>query len=174
MRTGRPSGRDGTKSKTMTIRLTPKMKFGIELASKLYRINEQEVVLRALSEFFAAGHSGFAIELPWAQGEGQNGPSAQTNILDLCWAERESDRFANMAMLLPSLLSKNEQRLWSEIRGCGEYWAEEFTGSNPEALVRDKLAEAWPKLMGIDELETKPVSEVLLSLVRDGWQQSGS
>jgi len=153
---GRPPGRDGAKTKTMTVRLTPKMKFGIELTAKLYRESEQEVVLRALSELFGAEHGGLLVDLPRTSEEDHDIPHFPTDILESCWAERESDRFANLAMLMPSLLSLSEQRLWSEIRGCAKYWTEASEGNGSQELLRNALAEDWPKLMGIKELATKP------------------
>lgn len=90
-----------------------------------------------------------------------------SDLIDLLWSSEESDRFVMMALLLPDLLTAEEEYLWRLIKSTSYFWSYfpinietnsgEIIGQgawplyNEEGLVREHLHEQWPLLKDILE-----------------------
>jgi hypothetical protein len=143
-KTGRPPKQAGeARTSTLTIRLTPKMRFGLEMMARLYHISIPDIVSRAVNEVFGSEYQGlsdFDGDPQVAQG--------YRDLLKLLWSERPSDRVANIALHCHKLLSGPEMQIWHRIRSDEKYW------SNPAALtevnlLRDVLAADWESLQEV-------------------------
>lgn len=130
-----PSGPDGAKNVTISIRMTPKMRFGLDLMTRLHSRPMADVVTYAIEEVFTS-----EIEGLWDH----NGPEevgGKRYLLSLLWAERASDRFANIALHCPQLLTTAERRMWSRILHMPELWSCPERGE--PSLKREVLAQQW-------------------------------
>jgi hypothetical protein len=133
-----PASADGPKNVTIGIRITPKMRFGLELMSRLHGRPMAEVVSYAIEEVFSS-----EIEGLW---DDQGAPEAggKRPLLSLLWAERASDRLANIALQCPQLLTNAERRMWARIERMPELWS--GAGGTEVDLKRDVLEEQWPTI----------------------------
>lgn len=67
------------------------------------------------------------------------------NLLKVLWAERASDRFANIGLHKIELFDVSEKQLWNTIKSEQKYWSDASLRTDKE-LLRDVLAEDWPSL----------------------------
>lgn len=127
---------DGAKTSTLSVRLTPKMRFGLEIMARLHRDTVPEIVTRAINDVFSSEFEGL-----WDY-EGPEESGSKRPLLNLLWAEEPSDRLVNIALYSPNLLSTVERRIWMKIKNDPKFW------NNPQELTlaslrRDFLAECW-------------------------------
>ena len=127
---------DGAKTSTLSVRLTPKMRFGLEMMARLHRDSIPDIVSRAIEDVFSS-----EIEGLW-DFKGVIETGGKRPLLNLLWADRPSDRLANIAFHCPELLSTAELRLWTSVKSEPKFWRETY-GKTPETLLRDTLAECW-------------------------------
>lgn len=84
------------------------MRFGLELMGRLHQETMPEVVARAISDALTSGKGGLFV-----------GADASTglpfDLLKRVWADRESDRLANLALHYPAIMSRRERELWERI-----------------------------------------------------------
>lgn len=132
-------GADGAKTSTLSVRLTPKMRFGLEMMARLHRDTIPEIVSRAINDVFSSELEGL-----W-DNEGHVESGGKRHLLNLLWADRPSDRLANIAFHCPDLLSTAELRLWTKIKSERKFWSEPDVQSERN-LLRDTLAECWDAL----------------------------
>lgn len=130
-----PVSEDGAKNVTVNLRMTAKTRFGLELMTRLYGRPMAEVITYAIEEVFSS-----EIEGLWDD-EGAPEAGGKRPILNLLWAERGSDRFANMALRCPKLLTVGEERMWAHIKQMPQLWSGE--GREEADLNRDLLAQEW-------------------------------
>ncbi len=110
-------GAKTSRSETVTVRLNPELRFLAEIAARKQH--------RTLSSF-----------IEWAVQE------ATVEVPPALWDVDETDRFINLAINEPALLTFEEQRLWKMIK---EVWLisnppQEFSGSLDDRLrLRDNL-----------------------------------
>ena len=87
------------------------------------------------------------------------------DAVDLMWSYEEADRFAMLALLLPDLLTSDEELLWSHITGVPYFWAhfpinveirsgrvlekQSWPLVNQQGLIKENLREYWPLLREI-------------------------
>lgn len=144
----RIAGPEGVKSATVTIRLTPKMRFGLELMSRRHHDSVQEIMQRAINDLFGSTHEGLLVDLCRPEDEVAEGLFAPVNILNAVWSESAAERLANLALLCPELLNTPERRIWSEVVGCERYWqtSEQSPEKTRNALLIDVLEEDWERL----------------------------
>ena len=67
-----PKGDDGSRNVTMSIRVTPKMRFNLEMMARLHRDTVPNIVTRAINDVFSSEVEGL-----WDYGgaDSENGPS---------------------------------------------------------------------------------------------------
>ena len=135
-----PKDAAGSRSSNLTIRVTPKMRFGLEMMSRLYHESIPDIVERAVRDAFNGGYQG----LSDYEGDAVEA-NGYRNLLKVLWNGRPSDRIANIALHCKRLLAAHEIRLWDLVKSKPEFWADpaEFT---EKSLRRDVLAKQWEAL----------------------------
>ena len=151
-RMARPTGPDGARSAVLSVRLTPKLRFGLEMLSRLHRESLPDILSRAINDVLTSEHDGL---WDYAPGESER----PRMLMPLLWDERSSDRLANIAFNCPHLLTASENRLWTLVKTKTDLWNSKQEYS-PENLNRDALAECWGKLQLELEMPHKAVSVV--------------
>ena len=134
----RPVGPDGARSALLSVRVTPKLMFGLEMMSRLHRASIPDIVSRAIKDVFTSDFEGL-----WDyEDDAKTEPGLRRYLLDLLWAERPSDRFANIAFHCEYLMPTADVRLWSRIKSKAKFWQpdEPRTEAN---LLREALADDW-------------------------------
>jgi len=130
------------KSVGIAVRLHPKTMFGIELMRRLHKESVAEVVTRAIEDAFWNETGGLRIPIL--------GTDRSENLLEATWAERPSDRVANLAFCYRQALTRTEEEIWKEVEKAKKYWSAEPKDSSSyrsnNTLLRDALAEDWEKL----------------------------
>jgi len=130
------------KSVGIAVRLHPKTMFGIELMRRLHKESVAEVVTRALEDAFWNDSGGLRIPIP--------GTDMSENLLEAVWAERPSDRVANLAFCHRQALTRTEEEIWKEVEKAKKYWSTDQkdapSSRSKETLQWDVLAEDWEKL----------------------------
>ncbi|MGU9820052.1 hypothetical protein [Pseudomonas sp. LF090] len=97
------------KTETLTLRLDPKVKLMIELISRIRRQSITGVVEAAIEEI------AFDLDAPVMSG-GEPNPMSLLGTVGEIWSTDESERFVNLCVHLPSLITYEEQRLWETIK----------------------------------------------------------
>jgi hypothetical protein len=98
------------RSEVVTIRVDPKIRFGLELLSRKQYRNLSSVV-------------------EWAINEAIKGDQGIED-LDFIWDIEEADRFVKLAILYPNLLAYEEQILWKLLRENGILWKGRYDANN--------------------------------------------
>lgn len=138
----------GARDGFLTARVPERTKFGLKLMSRVYREPVPDLLIRALNNLYFSENGGLFVELP--------GQPAPKNLLELLWAERESDRAANMAFRFPALMSGPEARAWRAVLGNDRFWSTKNTQKSKSGdvpprqekdLLRDLLAEEWEAML---------------------------
>jgi hypothetical protein len=118
---GRPSSGKG---KLITIRLTPKMRYSVELIARIQRRTSITAVVE------------FAIE-KILRDDATGLLDANTGFLpDLIWDEDETTRFIKLCLLRPDLLTYDEGLIWRVIESGESYWRG-FRVPNYEKIKED-------------------------------------
>ena len=147
----RIAGPEGVKSATVTIRLTPKIRFGLELMSRRYNDSIQTMLQRAITDMFGSTHEGLLVDLCRPEDEVAEGLFAPVNILNAIWSESEPERLANLAILCPELLNTLERRIWAKVMESSRYWLTAAGDQkNQRTLLLEKLEEDWELLKSPD------------------------
>jgi len=139
---GRPTGPEGPRNSLLSVRVTPKVRFGLEMLSRLHNTPIPDLVIRAIRELFNSEHEGLW-DYDYEPVEGE--PNGPRYLLDILWAEKPSDRLANIGLNCKNLLTLDEKRLWLNITSQPKYWRHESQRTEAE-LRRDVLAEDWDTL----------------------------
>lgn len=130
------------KSVGIAVRLHPKTMFGIELMRRLHKESVAEVVTRAIEDAFWNDTGGLRMPIP--------GTDMSENLLEVAWAERPSDRVANLAFCYRQALTRTEEEIWKDVEKSEKYWRADQKGEpssrSKETLQRDVLAEDWEGL----------------------------
>ena len=139
------------KSALVTIRLTPRMRYGLDLMTRIHQRSITESVKFAIENLFATPVVGLLLD---ARG---NDEHAQ-DLLKLTWREEEWQRFVMVAAYYPEALTKEEVMAWQAICDNRKYWKDRTPRTKlveklpPHQLLGgldDKQLEAdWPRLKG--------------------------
>lgn len=139
----RRAGPEGRKSELLSVRLTPRVRYGLDLVARLHRETVPEVVARAVAELFTSEHGGLFVHV----GDDDKFP---TNLLKLVWADLPSDRLINLALRYPSVMTLAERDLWQRICNTPKYWRCESADTQPKpseaTILRTVVAEEWDDL----------------------------
>jgi len=135
------------KTETLTLRLDPKVKFMIELVSRIRRQSITGVIEAAIEEI--AGDLGAPFHY-----------KGETNNWDLSsavaevWSTDESERFINFCYHLPNLLTFEEQRIWETIKASPFFLANDATAMETfweveriGHLDRGSISQFWENLL---------------------------
>lgn len=126
----------GPRDSVFTVRLPARLRFGLELTSRLNGEPMTDVVVRALSDGLSSENGGLFVDLP--------GEELPVFLLPKVWDERESVRLVKLALVYPSLLGATERRAWEVIRTADKYWptpkARSSKAAKPVRKFEDLLA----------------------------------
>lgn len=122
---GRPSS---GKEKLITIRLTPKMRYTVELLARIQRRNSISAVIEFALEKLLHDKATGLIDANAAY------------LPDLIWDEDETSCFVKMCLHRPDLLSYDEELIWRVIEAGKGYW-KEFRVPD-----YDKIKAEWEKI----------------------------
>lgn len=98
------------KSEVITIRLTPKMKFGLELMARLHKRSVAQTADIAIQR------------LLWDPFDGQeavSGTPRDPGLLDALWSPHRGERLRRMVFTSPELVAPEEEVLWNQLVRSG-------------------------------------------------------
>lgn len=161
----------GTQSRadTITVRLHPKVKYGLDLIARKQRRTLSSVVEWAICNAFDHPDSGL-------HGEFENPATGEKSdfILDLLWDADDGMRFIKLAQGSSDWLTYEEELMWDFIKGNARYWVMyeddvvrnlyHWDTRDPGNLMVKKVLEDWEKLKQYARGELSKY-EVL----KDGW-----
>ena len=117
-----------TKVETLTIRVSPKMKFGLELLARKQHRNLTSVADWALYKALKDPVEGLS--------EG---------LLEEVWDPYEPDRLVKLALKCPELLTYEEELIWRIIQNDSFYWNDERDAIVTIEVIRDE----WETITGV-------------------------
>lgn len=139
----RPTGPRGAKSAALSLRLTPRTRFGLALLARVNRLSLGQVVEEALENAFYGEGPGTL--------ERRIGRSRErVRVLDVTWDERPWVRLGKLALMGPELLTAPELRLWETISQTSSYWRKGYANTDSETLAagmkHDAIEPDWDQL----------------------------
>ena len=139
---GRPVGPEGPKTIVLSLKVTPKLRFGLEMLSRMRNSSVPELVTIAVNKLFDSEDIGL-----WEYEELDEGDviPGRIYLLEELWDELPSNRFANVSLKYPNLSSVPEMKLWEHVRGEPKYWSHKKHRTEKE-LLRNVLAADWEGL----------------------------
>ena len=139
----RPTGPTGPKTSALSLRLTPRTRYGLTLLARVNRQSLGQVVEEALEKAFHAKGPGTLYRK-------LIGTLEPVDVLDFTWDERPWVRLARLGLLGGELLTGPELRLWHTLWKTPRYWKFGPPLHGPEqiqiAMVHEALAADWNKL----------------------------
>jgi hypothetical protein len=131
------------RSKVITVRLEPRMRYLAELAARQHRWTLSGFIAWALERAFR--------DVTLADG------GALTDEADRLWDPSPAARFAKLAIAHPDLLTHEQQQLWKLIQDCDFFWGGRKDGLGKQwqrarrdpTLSSERLAEYWDLLNAI-------------------------
>lgn len=137
----KPKG-EVTRSETLAIRLDPRTRYMLELASRI-----QHRTLSSVVEWMI-NNSLKDIMV--------NEKESLANAQNQLWDIDESDRLLKLAFNYPSLLSFDEQKMWKLIREHGHFWKGEYVERDngkewvwmpiEETILADRVRGCWEEI----------------------------
>lgn len=131
----------GPRDTITSMRLPAKLRYGLQLTSRLYRIPMADVIVRALNDALTSENGGLFVYLP--------GKELPVFLLPKVWDELESVRLVKLALVQPLLLSGPENDVWKRIRDDDRYWQATKKSAKSrtiEQLQVDALERDWNEL----------------------------
>lgn len=126
-----------TKTESLTVRLSPKAKFALELMARIQNRTISAAVEWSLSS---------AIANVRAPRTASFNPIPLSELVDEVWSTDEAMRLAKLAFESPALLTYEELRTWETIEASEPFWLAGCRGQ-ASALLRDRLRDNWSVLL---------------------------
>lgn len=134
------------KSETISVRLSPKHRYAVELLARSDRIGVSAVIEALIRERFRSTF-GPPQDMPPAERQAaklahalRQGVSDAESLLQRTWDPRPSDRFVSIALLAPWLMTEEEELQWKLIKEAPTFWK----GSEPR---RDLIRTHWEAIL---------------------------
>lgn len=142
---------DHTPTVSVSLRIDPRIKYGIDLAARIQKRTVTGVVEWAVENALAD------IQMPTSVFRELESPDAATDLAshldDILWSTNEGVRLVLLASRYPSLLTYDETLIWETIKLSPPFWrflpscAEDCTPWENARL--DIVSECWEKLVEI-------------------------
>lgn len=143
----KPRGKDFVeKQEAVSVRLTPKTRWALELMERVYESRATATINRALDELFSTEHIGLLLNV--------RGEEYPKRLDHLTWSDEECVRFAKVAMYFPDCLNRLERKAWDGIARTEKYWmrplppsgtmATESPSAALQHLNESELRNDWP------------------------------
>ena len=133
------------RSETVTVRLDPKLRYLAELAARKQR--------RTLSSYIEWAIEASLNQVHLDEGEGWSNtqPTSVADVASKLWDVEEADRFAELALRYPDLLTHHEAVMWKVVREYGYFWSGQYDEKTGEfgwtvhagSLVHERLRSEW-------------------------------
>jgi len=127
------------RSETLTVRLTPKIKYGLELqARKQHRTLAGVVewaIERGLNDEVDGLTKKITVESDSGNVEGRN-----YNLLEYVWDPNEAKRLCLLGTFAPELMTYEEQKIWAFIAQNAYYWRVGGTSLENEEVIYTWMA----------------------------------
>lgn len=118
------------RSEVVTVRFDPRVRFALELASRVQRRTVSSLIEWAVDRTLR--------EVKTQAPDGRETPISQ--LLSQIWDVDEADRFLNLALTAPELLTFEEQRIWKHIH---KFKSELWKNDTPD---RGAIRRNWEKI----------------------------
>lgn len=130
----------GPRDSVFSVRLPARLRYGVELISRLNREPLTDVIVRAIDQAMTSEDRGLFVDLP--------GEELPVYLLPKVWDERESVRLVKLALVYPTLLNAAEKALWTRVRGEPRYWDSSAKKDelSIDDLRADRLEADWSEL----------------------------
>jgi len=133
-----------SRSEVVTVRLDPRLRYGVELAARKHR--------RTASSFIEWAIERALQKMVIREGVGEyQGSVTAEDVLNKVWDVDEPDRFAKLAINFPELLTHEEQILWKLIRECGALWRGHWEQHGDRELWAWEISERYLDLEQLRE-----------------------
>ena len=139
----KPKGRSReTRSEIITVRIDPKLRYISELAARKQRRTLSSFIEWAMETSLQHVH----IESRGTDAEKQG---SMADLVEKLWHVDEVDRFVNLTLYCPELLTYEEQIRWNLIKSNDALWRGRWVNGKwkwrlkKETLIIDKLREYW-------------------------------
>ena len=140
-----------SRSETVTVRLDPKLRYLAELAARKQRRTVSSFIEWAVEDSLSRI---YLYESNDFNGQYNRSIADESSIL---WDVDEADRFVNLAIKYPELLSHDEQKLWKLIRENGWLWKGNSKSGewkwkiDIDTICYDRLRESWEIFKAVAE-----------------------
>lgn len=128
------------KGDSVTFRLEPKLKWGIELLARKHKRTLSSVIEWSI---FNALNSQ----------DGLNNiiDGIDVNILELVWDVEQPDRIIKLAIYCPNLLSYEEEVIWKLIKENNFFWNTKTSDKNKymDSLNFERIRDHWENLVNV-------------------------
>lgn len=104
----------GPREFVLSVRVPARIRYGLELASRIHRERVADLVVQALNDALTSELYGAFVDMP--------GESLPVFLVPRVWDARESVRLVKLALTAPALLTATERALWEQVRGNDKYW----------------------------------------------------
>lgn len=102
------------RSELIALRVTPKMRLGIELLARKHNRTMTEIVIWCIDNMFKTEQVGLLL---FPEHE-----EMAVYVLDRVWSEKSHEVFARLGLYFPELLSDRELAVWQTVRETKKYW----------------------------------------------------
>ena len=141
----RKGGGKLSRSETVTVRLDPKLRYLAELAARRQRRTVSSYIEWAIED--SLKHISLNM----------NGNATMADEAETLWDVDDADRFAQLALRHPDLMTHDEQVLWKLVRENGLLWRGNYSGVDREwtwtvnegSLLFDRLRQHWAKFCSV-------------------------
>ena len=148
------AGGNLTRTQIVTVRLDPKLRYLAELAALKQR--------RTLSSYIEWAIQDSLSRVYLREGSGYDDPGISVqDEADRLWDVDEPDRFAELALRYPELLTHDDQIKWKLIRENGYLWRGKMVGDvwkwvvDKDNLVLERLRQHWEHFCAVAAGDTE-------------------
>lgn len=132
-----------SRSEVVTVRLDPRLRYGLELAARKHR--------RTASSFIEWSVERALAEVLVYESDQEQFNETVEHVLEKTWDVDEADRLIRLAFKYPDLLTHDEQVVWKLVRECGAFWQGEYVESDGVESWTWKIEETCAKFALIRE-----------------------
>lgn len=138
------------KTEVLSIRIDPRVKYGLELLSRLQRRSTTGVVEWAIQ-------SAFQSEIFEPANEYQNEIHLE-QVMDSLWHINEIERTVALALRREQLLTYEESRVWKVLSSTPAFWTKKPTLRDFNSFLWTDVLSQWPTIEHmINEAVEKPI-----------------
>lgn len=144
-----------SKSEVITLRINPKLKFGLELTSRLHNRSVAQTVELAIMRI---------LEDPYERASRFQDVTLEDDIIDSLWSPHRGERLLKMMLTHPELVSYEEEVLWNKMARAGllDSYFERPAEPSKKPLpsynrleLEDRIARFWDEMDAAEKAEAE-------------------